>query len=515
MLRSRLRCGLPIFCVSLLLGLNSGTVPLHAATQPIRLTFEELTRLSQDDPPSPELAAKLNTLLSTPIVVNNRPLSTTAPKMLRITEWNIERGENLGGIEQALTKPDAFLTQAQAETKPSAADLARLRTQLKELRQSDVVILNEVDIGVKRTGYRNVAEDMARLLHMNLAYAVEFVEVDSLLDLGLEKPVLDTPEQTALMTEDLKPDPERFRGLHVNAILSRYPLTDVHIIRLPVCHDWYKDERQEISQLEQAKRKAADVAFMERISREVRRGNRNGIEATIHIPDAAQPLTLVNIHLENKCKASCRDKQMQTALDFIRSTKGPVLMAGDLNTTGSDGTPTSVRYELMRRVSDYQFWANTLLMVSPVGLPFYISTPGNFWKNFRDPTARHIPVVARNNEAATFNSIKKFRFNDGGRFDWRGVKPRNLQRSSKSLSDSNERATKGFVPTFALNRDFGSFLRYRLDWIFAKPAGTAAPHGNQTFYPQMPITMNVLNTAEKEPLSDHAPIQIELPIVQP
>ena len=36
--------------------------------------------------------------------------------------------------------------------------------------------------------------------------------------------------------------------------------------------------------------------------------------------------------------------------------KIPVLVAGDLNTTSSDNTPTSIRNEIMTRVTDYQFW---------------------------------------------------------------------------------------------------------------------------------------------------------------
>ena len=157
-------------------------------------------------------------------------------------------------------------------------------------------------------------------------------------------------------------------------------------------------------------------------------------------------------------------------LEEIEDTTGPVIMAGDLNTTGTDGTPTSIRYELTSRLKDYQFWIGTFLRFTPAGLPSYVTTPFNFWKNYRDPTALHVPVLARNQEAGMFADVRKFRFADDGSFDFRGLASRNLQKSNKTLSDSNERARKGFAPTFAMQRDYGGILRYRLDWIFVKPS---------------------------------------------
>lgn len=482
-----------------------------ADAPPPRLSFDELIALSREDNPDPALQAKLHTILTTPVVRNRTQTAAGPSAVLRVTEWNIARGENLGGIEEALTSPETFVQHAQREKKSSAADLVRLRNQAALLRQSDVVILNEVDIGVKRTDYKNVVDELADLLGMSSAYAVEFVEVDGLEDLGTEPAVLETPALSTRMTEDLKPDRSRYQGLHVNAILSRYPLRNVRVISLPVCHDWYADEKQAISQLEKAKRKAADIAFLERIAREIRRGNRNALVGEIAVPGLAQPVRLVNAHLENKCKGNCRDRQMRTILKETGDTTGPLVLAGDLNTTGTDGTPTSIRYELMTRVKDYQFWVSTLLKFTPVGVPAFVTMPFNFWKNYRDPTARHIPFFGRNPEARLFANVRNFKFADGGRFDFRGVKRSNLQKSGKTLSDSNERANKGFVPTFSMERNFGGVFRYRLDWIFVKPPKEAAKKSRMGFQPEMPVTMNVLNTALAEELSDHAPISVEIP----
>ena len=77
---------------------------------------------------------------------------------------------------------------------------------------------------------------------MNYAYGVEFVEVDP-LTMGLDTQVFaeeveeaDTEpgESKSAMLEHveqiMKPDPERYHGLHGSAILSRYPLENVRLI---------------------------------------------------------------------------------------------------------------------------------------------------------------------------------------------------------------------------------------------------------------------------------------------
>ncbi len=485
----------------------------HAApSSPTALTFDELITLSQQAQPDAVLQQKLAQLLATPVVENRQTVAKNraVPGLLRITEWNLERGQNFDDIQQLLKSPQTFFKRVQTKRKLPPAALDTLEKQAATLRSSDVLILNEVDIGVKRTDYRNVVRDLASLLGMNSVYAVEFVEVDGLEDLGTEPAVLDSADLSARMTQDLKPDPSRYQGLHVNAILSRYPLSNAHVIQLPVCHDWFVQEKQEISQLEKAKRGAANLIFLERMEREVRRGNRSALVADISMPAAGGSQTsvrLVNAHLENKCKADCRKSQMQAILESVRGTTQGLILAGDLNTTGSDGTPTSVRYELSSRVKDYQFWVSNLLRFTPVGAPFYATASFNFWKNFRDPTALHIPVIGQNPEAALFSSIRSFHFEDGARFDFAGVKTRNLQKSGKTLSDSNERAGKGFVPTFSMNRDFGGIIKFRLDWLFVKPPGALNdPAAMKAFYPEMPQTLQALNSALAERLSDHAPI---------
>jgi hypothetical protein len=346
-------------------------------------------------------------------------------------------------------------------------------------------------------------------------YGVEFVEVDALVDLGLEDANIAEPDLDKRMDDDLKPDPSLYRGFHGNAILSRYPIQQAKILRLPVCHDWYADEKKEISKLEQGKRLASDKIFLERIGREVRRGGRIAIVADISLPESPTGLvTLVDAHLENKCKPTCRRKQMAALLETIQNTPNPLVLAGDMNTTGKDGSPLSVRGELIRLLKDYEFWVKQAVnWFTPVSLPSYALVPFKFWRTYRDPTASHIPILGSNQEAALFRDVRKFRFVDGNSFDFRGIASHNDGKGG-TLANSNQRAWKGFVPTFAMPRDFGGVVRLKLDWFFIKPLASvsAGKRKEYRFDPYFPRSMQDLNDSVPDGLSDHAPLTVDLPL---
>jgi len=102
-------------------------------------------------------------------------------------EWNIERGLQFEMIRLAFSNSKAFLEGAERESGEIEGERRHtIEAQLERLQQSDVIILNEVDLGMRRTEYRDVARDLARSLDMNYAYGVEFVEVDP-LTLGIER----------------------------------------------------------------------------------------------------------------------------------------------------------------------------------------------------------------------------------------------------------------------------------------------------------------------------------------
>lgn len=493
------------------------------------LNFEELVSLSETDHPPGPLAEKLEGLLSTPILSNeaalagarsHRPSVGGIGPVLRVAFWNIERGLNFDLIKLALSDAEGFKRAALHRWPLDANKQANIEQQLRTLADADIIALNEVDLGMKRTDYRDVARDLAQALGMNYVFGVEFVEVDRLDDLGLEKVRLEDPALAQQMREDLKPDPARYLGLHGSAILSRYPIQNARIFRLPVCHDWFKTERGEISKLEKGKRLAANKVFLERIEREVRRGGRMAIIADVQIPELPEGLaTVVDVHLENKCKPECRSQQMDALLSRIKEVDHPVIMAGDLNTTGSDGTPTSIRREILNRVKNYEFWVTQALRWgTPASLPLAMLTPAKYFKNYLDPTATHLPVIAANKEAILFRHIEQFRFVDQKAFDFRGGTELNLHEKSGTLANSNQRARKGFEPTFTLKRDFGGLVgRYKLDWFFVKPY-IQRPRGNGMsfeFAPHFPMTMRDLNNAVPDGVSDHAPLTVDLPLPDP
>jgi endonuclease/exonuclease/phosphatase family metal-dependent hydrolase len=496
---------------------------------PELLTFDELVTLSNTDRPAGPLEEKLAKLLSTPFVRNDAAREGVTPHhpsveglgpVVRVAEWNIERGLNLDLIRMAFSDPEGFQKESLERNAIDATKQVQIEKQLRTLREADIIVLNEVDLGMKRTEYLDVARDLASALGMNYVFGVEFVEVDRLGDLGIETVQLDDVELAMKMQAELKPDPARYRGLHGNAILSRYPIASARIVRLPICHDWYNAEKEEISKLEKGKRAGVNKIFLERIEREVRQGGRMAVIADVRIPELPTGhATVVSVHLENRCKPGCRVKQMDGLLDQLKDVRNPVILAGDLNTTGTDGTPTSIRRELMKRVKDYEFWiSQTLRWATPASLPLTLAMPANYFKNHLDPTAAHVPVIGSNQEAAIFRRLERFRFADGGVFDFRGEASRNRHDKSRTLSNSNQRARKGFEPTFTFKRDFGTLVgRYKLDWIFVKPFIT---HPRNTtlsykFAPHFPLTMGELNNAVPDGVSDHAPISVDLPLAEP
>jgi endonuclease/exonuclease/phosphatase family metal-dependent hydrolase len=361
---------------------------------------------------------------------------------------------------------------------------------------------------------------LAEALHMNYAYGVEFVEVDPLFDLDTEQVHLTDVQQDRRLQNDLQADRQRYHGLHGTAILSRYPIDHARILRLPVCYDWYAKEYSAISKLEQGRRWSARKMFRERVERELRQGGRMALIAEISVPDLPTGhATIVATHLENKCPPECRRRQMLALLADLQSDENPVVVAGDLNTTSRDNTPTSIRNEIMTRVTDYKFWVGQAVSrFHPLGMFQYLLVPVRYFHGYNDPTAFHLPILWDNREQPLFKSVQKFRFADGHAFDFRGEPNRTMPPKSRTLADSNQRAGKGFVPTYSFSRDFGGLVgRFKLDWIFVKPFITDPRCTEQSyqFAPHFPVTMRELNDSVEDRISDHPPMTVDLPLPEP
>ena len=516
------------------------------SADPALLNFDEIKQLYQDENPPDALRDKLRALLTTPFVRNSAsdggmmPLKPTDPqigKMLRVVQWNIERGLEFDAVRLAFT--DAKKFNALMEDKGSKAsedDRAKIREQIEVLRQADVLVLNEVDWGVNRTLFRNVADELASALNMNYAYGVEFVEVDP-ITMGLDQQVIvheveeayaepddDRKAMIAHVREVMKPDPERYKGMHGTAILSRYRLENVKLMPfLTQGHDWYKDEKKH-SIAAKAEGKISAAVFKEQLVRQVRRGGRMMLMADIADPELPMGrVTVVATHLEDVAPPEMRRRQLEEILDRIDRIDHPVILAGDMNTSTHTGVPVSVTRALKQRFGSGKWWAeegatNAIKLATPMGWAYDL-TLGlvGFARKVDDPTEKSIPLLGDNPEAKFFGTLEKFRFDDDNAFDFRGDSEHSANGRGGRLGNCDERSLKGFESTEELARRFGPVGQYKLDWIFVKPARLDKPDDKKysAFSCYHGRTMRALNHAIPDRISDHNPISADLPLGDP
>lgn len=183
-----------------------------------------------------------------------------APGELRLVQWNIEKGLRFEGIASQLASHP-------------------------HLSGADVVFLNEVDAGMARTGNRHVARDLAEALGLHWAFAPAHLELTK--GVGAD---LDAPGENA-------------EALQGNALLSRYPLHDVRVVRLATCFEPYH--------------------FSEK-----RYGGRVALVVTVET--LAGPLLLAGTHLEVRNTPACRARQMRDVVGAL-PPRGPAVVAGDFN----------------------------------------------------------------------------------------------------------------------------------------------------------------------------------------
>src|SRR4051794_21453340 len=503
-------------------------------SEPALFSYDELVQLSLPKELAPEVAEKLRVITTTPFVNNEAYLGGARPKplevaglgpSLRVAFWNIERGLELDYIQMFLTDKDAFIAKVNHERKQAKengkrirdVDLDRISEQIEILKAADVWILNEVDWGLKRSGYREIVRELGKTLNMNWAYGVEFLEVDS-KQLGTEQfnDVEDEGTREQLRKE-FSVDKDRLKALHGNAVLSRYPIRSARVVPFTVGYDWFEESK--IRPLEKAKRQASRLVG-EDLMREVRRGQRMTLYVDLEVRQApGQRVTIAATHLENRTKPKIRRKQMEELLKEVHAMTHPVIIAGDMNTTGSNSTPTSVENMLYKRYGDLDFWTTKGIQWT-TGLGF-IYTGAKTIRNLAgfeyrvDPTSANIPGASPNLERGYFNGLEKFRFRDGTAFDMRGVETRTINGTAGTLADSNQRQKRGFTPTFITELIWGGVrvARFKLDWIFVK-SNIKNPRdgtGSYSFAPHFARTLLDLDNCLPEPISDHSPMTVDLP----
>ena len=518
--------------------------PIHFNAVSRALTFGEMVELYRDAQPRPALAEKLTRLLTTPVVSNQaweggmrprKPVSDIIGNYLRVVQWNINRGYAFDAIRLALSDPEDFVAYIQRRRDGMGAEQTDLlRSQLDILKDADLIVLNEVDWGINRTKFRNVAAELAKSVGMNYAFAPEFIEIDP-LTMGLDPRQIDPEVVRASMRpgdtrqaamqrarKAMVPNPSRYVGLHGTAILSRYALRHVRVIRYETQgHDWYAQEKNEVV-AQKVESFVGKVIFDEPLTRQVRRGGRMMLLADVE--DADLPMgraTIVATHLEDLTIPANRQRQLSELLHMIGEIPNPVIVAGDMNTTTHAGMPIGFVQAMEQTVRSPRAWAarggaEVVEKVVPLGWAWNIAKDAaKFIHQEHDPTSTDIPFLMDNPEEKFFRMMEQFRFADGTCFDFRGDTDRSSNGRRGILANSNERAEKGFIPTQDLARTYGPVGQYKIDWIFVRPGNLTDPHDAEQSYrfsPHFGRTLRHLNHGVPGGMSDHNPIAADLPL---
>lgn len=157
----------------------------------------------------------------------------------------------------------------------------------------DLVLLSELDIGMRRTGQVNAPERLAYGQGHGYGFAVEFLE--------LRSPDGVTPETTG--------GAENVDGFHGNGFTSRQRPLSAAIVRLEPEADWFERPRRN----------------------QTRVGGRMAVAAQFELGDGQ--FTAVSVHLESDTDRTGRGRQMRSLLEGIErlTPRGPVIIGGDFN----------------------------------------------------------------------------------------------------------------------------------------------------------------------------------------
>ncbi|HUT55239.1 MAG TPA: endonuclease/exonuclease/phosphatase family protein [bacterium] len=161
-------------------------------------------------------------------------------------------------------------------------ELAYFR-ELQRRNPATVLLLSECDKYHRRSGDRFIARDLAENLNMDMAFVVEYVELND-----------QTPATPAT---------------HGNAILSPFPLTDVTVLRHRVFFSWER---------------------WGWIYGQPRRGGVVALAATVNFPDGRQARVFC-LHLESNTIHPLRAVQLEEVFPDAAAFTGPVVMGGDFN----------------------------------------------------------------------------------------------------------------------------------------------------------------------------------------
>ena len=499
-----------------------------ASQQAELLDYEELVvLLKQKDVPT-QAADKAQKLFRTPFVDNGEyerkglPSPTQHPELgpaIRVTSWNIEKSIYVKEVAEGLRSESRFREHLKEEVNKNRRVLEDTLRQRNDLAHSDILLLQEMDIGHPRSDYLFAADYLAKALGMNYAYAPQQLEIDPVylgqedVDFG-NKALIDEAYRVEVS------DQHKYHGVFGVAVLSRYPIKKVQAFQLKTqTYDWYEGEIERPDFVENGRRWGARFFFEVEPVREVKYGGRGFTRVDLHVPNVPhETVSVINVHLEIKSTPEKRTMQIREILQYIKGISNPVILAGDFNSAATDVSSTSLYRFTQSKLSDpttlfsFGLWLANITGVNQVrGLL-------NATKNYQDPLAWDVPVLFTNKTKDLFNEIERFRFDDGGAFDFRGDAQRSVRGIEGVLSNSNQHSRfKGYTQTFKLPRPIGPLGRERLDWVFVKSFLTHPQDSDGTYRlaPHYGETLSLINESVTQPYSDHHPITTILPLKDP
>lgn len=330
---------------------------------------------------------------------------------VRAVAWNLERGIQFDGIVDELANDE-------------------------RISGRDILMLPELDLGMARSGNRFVAKELAERLKLNYAFAPIYIPLQK--GSGVESEM----------------EGENTLSIHGIAMMSPWPLTNVHVIDLPNGKDKMHGKEKRIGWL-------------------------RSIVADIEHP--AGTFRAVSLHLDVHCSREHRRKQVRIILDHLDTLPPmPTLIGGDWNTT------TFNAQNATRAILGY--WRRVLMGVKNVA------------KN-------HFPHPDRYFEKGLFTDIESCGY------EYKSLNNLGIGTLHYHI-ESIEKNTnlRDWVPEWCFKFIFwaagrvGGAVSVRLDWFAAKEMKIAS--GTE------PKTIAGLVNENGEPLSDHDAITLDVIIAE-
>ena len=254
--------------------------PYIGYQEPEFLSYEELRGLYFNPLPAGHLRGgyledKVYRFFRTPIIDNrpyyrgvkpHYPVSDQIGPFLRVASWNIEKSIHMKDAIDIFSSEEELRKRIDSSKIKDVKEFNNILNQREKLATADIIVLQEMEIGIKRSGYLHAAGELAEALDMNYTYAPQYLEIDP-VQLGLEKIYLEDGNIDEEATDYFLQNKELYKGVFGGAVLSRYPIKSVTVVPLRnQGYDWYYGEKEKATYLEKVRRLGAKVVFLNELT---------------------------------------------------------------------------------------------------------------------------------------------------------------------------------------------------------------------------------------------------------